>query len=411
MRKRIIRRTALALALMSALPAAAAKKSPEDVCLNGGYAIVMEKCTGKAQKLSDYSHKSNVRIVPGSRIRFLPQTGPRANAFYLYFVRVPEFFTLTWLDEAGNALRTDEYGTENDPVYFNSLYIKEYGILIPEDAAGFEFVSGSDGFIAELRLYATAEELPATAERWQPSHEKADLLFLIAHPDDEHLMMGGIVPIYAGERGMKVQPVYLTADLTRRKAEALDGLWSNGQRNMPVFLDLIDKKSDNLKKALEIWERAGVDPLGMIVEQIRRFRPEVVVTHDAEGEYGHGAHRAAAYFLQLAAEQAADPAYYPESAEKYGAWQVKKVYLHLYGDAETQTVLPVDEPLAAFGGKTAFEMAQIGYEPHSGSQGEQWLKLLRSREYDCSRYGLVTSAVGPDEAKNDFFEHLGGTDQ
>ena len=404
---RIAALTAAVFILFSVLPAASAETA--DGCLNEGYAIEMEKCTGRAEKLSDYFYKSSVRIVPGSTIRL---TGPadgktRAKAIYLQFIKIPESFTVHYIDAAGNCIRSDEYGTENDPVYANCLRLREYAADIPDTAETVEFLSGSDGYISELRLYADLKDVPETAEMWEPPCEKADILFAVAHPDDEHLMMGGIVPIYAAERGKKVQMVYMTANQETRKAEALHGLWVNGLRNVPVFLDLKDKKTMALDAAMAVWEKAGQDALGVLVEQIRRFRPEIVVSHDPEGEYGHGAHRATSYYVGEAVKQAADSACYPESFEKYGEWQVKKLYLHLAGEKDAYTVLPVDEPLQAFDGKSGFEMAQLGYAEHEGTQGDEWMKLLLSREFDCSKYGLVFSTVGQDEQRNDFFEHLG----
>ena len=47
------------------------------------------------------------------------------------------------------------------------------------------------------------------AREWQPSCEKADLLLIVAHPDDELLWFGGALPTYAGERGMAVQVMYM----------------------------------------------------------------------------------------------------------------------------------------------------------------------------------------------------------
>lgn len=374
----------------------------EKECLNREYEITIQNAQGKPGALSDYGFKSTVKIRKGSFISALSAGGTKAQALYLYFAKVPASFTLTFLDENGKTISERPFGTPEDPVYGNCLFIREYAIELPDGTAGIDFTSGSEGYLAEFRLYASMNELPDSAENWGPSAEKADILFVVAHPDDEHVVMGGIVPYYAAERGKTVQMVYLTADLPFRKDEALRGLWSNGMKNVPVFLDLIDKKTNSLEKAIDIWK--DDDPLGMLVEQIRRFKPQIVVSHDLEGEYGHGAHRAAAYYCAQAVEQAADPGCYPDSYEQYGAWKVQKLYLHLYGDKPT--ILPFDEPLAAFDGKTAFEMAQVGYAAHQGSQGDNWLYLLRSRTYDCAKYGLYRSLVGPDEQMNDFFEHL-----
>ena len=45
---------------------------------------------------------------------------------------------------------------------------------------------------------------------WQDL-DKAELMLLVAHPDDELLWFGGLLPTYAGQRGLKVQVVYAAA--------------------------------------------------------------------------------------------------------------------------------------------------------------------------------------------------------
>jgi LmbE family N-acetylglucosaminyl deacetylase len=60
---------------------------------------------------------------------------------------------------------------------------------------------------------------------------------------------------------------------------------------------------------------AEVDPIvltGKVVRVIRRVRPQVVVTFDAKGGYGHPDHLAVHHATVAAFEQADDPACYPE---------------------------------------------------------------------------------------------------
>ena len=66
---------------------------------------------------------------------------------------------------------------------------------------------------------------------------------------------------------------------------------------------------------------------------------------------------------------AADGTRYLESAEKYGAWQVKKLYLHLYDTASITMDWRV--PLAAFDGKTALYYAKKNYHPQTTAVLEQ----------------------------------------
>lgn len=138
---------------------------------------------------------------------------------------------------------------------------------------------------------------------------------------------------------------------------------------------------------------------------IRRYRPEVIVTHDIKGEYGHEQHLVVADATPTAVRLAADEAYDPESVSQYGAWQVKKLYLHL-GDAPT-TQLDWSQPLSAFGGDTGMEIASRAFELHvSQAKNARWKVAEKGDRYDSTLYTLVFSTVGEDAAGNDFFEHI-----
>lgn len=71
----------------------------------------------------------------------------------------------------------------------------------------------------------TEGELPDWVQRWEPTHEKAELLLLAAHPGDELLFFGGAVPTYAVERGNQVVVACMTYSNTTRRSELLNGLW------------------------------------------------------------------------------------------------------------------------------------------------------------------------------------------
>ena len=52
--------------------------------------------------------------------------------------------------------------------------------------------------LSEVYIF-TDGQLPGFVQRWEPTLQKADLMVLVAHPDDEILFMGGTIPYYAGE--------------------------------------------------------------------------------------------------------------------------------------------------------------------------------------------------------------------
>ena len=246
------------------------------------------------------------------------------------------------------------------------------------------------------------EELPDIGIPFLPPAEKADLLVISAHPDDELLYFGGTIATYAGERGLTVQVAYMAHGhgLTRIK-EAMNGLATCGDTVSPVFLNFRDKYSEDLKTAEKQWGRDTATQA--VVELIRRFRPEVIVTHDLNGEYGHGAHRLTAAAALDAVTLAADPSYAPESAGRYGTWQAKKLYIHLY--PENPITMDWRVPLSRFDGKTALEIAQKAYECHV-SQLEYHHNVYDSGKYSSAEYGLAYTAVGPDALGGDFFENI-----
>ena len=240
--------------------------------------------------------------------------------------------------------------------------------------------------------FLTQGKLPRWVQAWQPYVEKADFLLFSTHADDEHLWFGGIMPLYAGEMKKAVQVVYMVNHQNEpyRQHELLDGLWTVGVRNYPVIPDFPDIYSESLEHACTVYNQQEI--IAYQVEQIRKFKPSVIVGQDINGEYGHGAHCLNTDSLMQAVELAADETANPENLQ-YGVWDTPKTYLHLY--PENEIVMDWNQPLAAFDGKTAFEMAQQGYACHR-SQAQYWFSVKQSGSYDCRRFGLWRTTVGVD---------------
>lgn len=274
------------------------------------------------------------------------------------------------------------------------------------------------GEINEMYAF-TQGKVPDWVQIWQqPVDNETDLILFSTHCDDEQLFFAGILPYYAGELDYQVQVVYLTISRnhsTKRAHEMLDGLWAVGVRSYPVYSQFGDYKAPTMDKAYSVYKVMGVEEdqlLEYVVENIRRFKPKVTIGHDIiNGEYGHGAHILYADLLTKALEVTNDPTRYPESAEKYGVWDVPKTYLHLY--PENQIVVDWDIPLSKFGGMTAYEVTKnIGFPCHvSQVNGFLWYMAgadtaKEVQKYSPCEYGLYRSTVGPDVEKNNFFENM-----
>ena len=259
----------------------------------------------------------------------------------------------------------------------------------------------------------TEGTLPDWVQVWQPPCERADLMIMSTHADDEHLWFGGAMPYYAGELGYDVQVVYLTYhyEETYREHELLNGLWKVGVRHYPVITQkFYDEKETKQSMDMAIAYFGYDRVLAFQVEMLRRFSPRVVLGQDINGEYGHGAHKLNAHTLLEALQKYEDPSVFPESAEKYGIPKVQKCYLHLWEENQI-TVEWSDKILSHFGGKSALDMAIEGFSCHKSQQ--RWsFRVKDYGKYDCRLFGLVYTTVGNDTpGVNDMFEHVDWSDK
>ena len=405
---------ALLLLLAALLLLTASALADEAENLTAGCTVKVVDKTGKVKSITDGKYttfwESSKRKEPWVTI----SSEKPIYGLYLCFRNLPESYVIQKKDG-------EDWVTvaEGDPLYYHAYYeldgLKKIRILSTAE---------KKNVLGFNEIYAFGEgETPDWVQRWQPPAEKADLLFLIAHPDDELLFTGGAIPTYGAERGNIVQVVYLTPSNPTRRSEALNGLWHLGVRNYPVFGNFSDRYANTgkLKDAYKLINGGQNTVWGWVTEQYRRFRPEVVITQDINGEYGHPQHKMIADAAIQCYPKAADPSEFKESADKYGPWQVKKLYVHLYGDENTQTVLDWDQPLTAFGGKTGAEMAAEAFALHVSQKGmgagkgkkfeEFKVETTGAKKYPYDHFGLHDTEVGEDEAKNDFLENIDGTAQ
>ena len=255
--------------------------------------------------------------------------------------------------------------------------------------------------INELVVLSSGD-LPAEIQIWQPTWEKADLLVVVGHPDDEYIFLGAVIPYYGAERGKRVLVAYITESSIGRRTELLDGLWAAGQRTYP----LVGRFHDRYTLSMEVaYQRLGKNSTRKyMIELFRHYKPEVVVTHDINGEYGHGVHKVCADIVINALKKSSDPKVDKASAQTYGLWDVPKCYIHLYGQDQIRFNWQ-QMPLSAFGGRTAYEVADAAWHCHLSQQHTEY-KVFVEGPYDSQLFGLYRSLVGPDELHQDFFENL-----
>jgi LmbE family N-acetylglucosaminyl deacetylase len=202
------------------------------------------------------------------------------------------------------------------------------------------------------------------------------LLAVFAHPDDESFATGGL---FALRSSMGDRVVLVTA--TRGEA---------GEISDPALSD-----RDNLSQVREAELRAAADALGvselvllgyrdsgmegtednhhpdafsvapqdqvasLLVGIIRRLKPDVVITFDEIGGYGHPDHIAANRFTTVAFRASGDPSRYPAEGEP---WKPGRLYYSVFPKQLFQRLRSIME---AHGAETAdldrFEETDIGW--------------------------------------------------
>lgn len=245
-------------------------------------------------------------------------------------------------------------------------------------------VSGKKQRISELTIYSKGA-LPPEEHMWQSPLKKCDMMVFSAHLGDELGCFGGVVPYFTGEKA--VQLVYMTDGSRKMVGAALDALWSIGMHDYPLMLDLDRDAKGNVKSVVNKW--GGQDALvGKLVACIRAGKPDVVVTHDLNGENGDKQHKVTAAAVKAAVEAAGDETKYTQSAKKYGVWKVKKLYTHLGDNAVEQD----------FGNGPA--QARTAMSGYMGGYSE------KDTRGDDALYTLTYSTVGEDELGGGFFQNV-----
>lgn len=280
-------------------------------------------------------------------------------------------------------------------------FLHEY-VSFESEVTEFTMVLDKGNTLTDIKCFGKGD-LPENVQVWEPECEKADILLLSTHADDEILFFGGILPYYAGEKDLEVQIIYFSQYYTGafiREHEKLDGLWHAGVKHYPITGNFDDWYAEDLPQAKELFSEEKATE--WVVEMIRRFKPQITVAQDENGEYGHGAHKLTSLAMRNAVAAAGDDKKFEESAKKYGAWDVKKAYLHLYKD--NQITLDCRKPLSHFGGKTTLEVAAESYKLHV-SQQWCWFYVDDEYEYSCAKYGMYHTTVGNDTG-NDIMENI-----
>lgn len=269
-----------------------------------------------------------------------------------------------------------------------------------------------EGILANVYVLSLGEK-PSWVQCWESQPPAVDVLLLPTHSDDDTLFFGGVVP-WCLDKGARVQVAYLIShnDEPFRRNEILNALWACGLRSYPVLGEYEDLGVSTASHR-NLYADKGIpyeEMLQRTLRLYRRYKPQVVICHDKDGEYGHGAHK---LYYQLAVDAmavAGDSAIDKESAALWGVWEPQKLYSHL--STENPIIIDLDEPLRSFHYKTGYELTQEAFACHESQYdffawyfwGAPTAEQLQ--QYSAREYGLIFSSVGADKQGNSFFENI-----
>lgn len=371
--------TAISIILMSL-----SVKAEENTALEINPDITLSN-QGSVSKMTDGSYNTRTTFSSGDTI-----TITSSEAMYSLYIKwdlVPSEWTLSYNS------KTQTCGADG--------FLHEY-IEIPEGTTQMTITFASKESICDLHVYSKGSA-PEDVQTWKKPCDKADILVFATHADDEILFLGGVLATYGGEQDLAVQVAYMcefTSSAKIREHEKLDGLWESGIKHYPVCGDFPDLYSQTLEAAKKQYVYDDVK--SYTTSCIRRFKPLVVVTQDLNGEYGHGGHMLFSHAVAESVESSSDSSVFPDSAAKYGTWDVPKTYLHLYTDNKITMNLRL--PLSRMGNRTSIEVQTAAYKKHV-SQQWCWFYVSDEYEYSCADFGLYRTKVGSDTG-NDMLEHI-----
>src|SRR5689334_25220015 len=207
--------------------------------------------------------------------------------------------------------------------------------------------------------------LPSARSQTQPQADKAELhqalldltspwtvMCVAAHPDDED---GSTLTILRRKYGMHTVSLFSTFGEGGQNAVGPELYEELGviraretmaaaevQGSEPHFLGFRDFGfSKSAEETFHAWGEREI--LRRMVLQIRLLRPDFIITnHDTTS--GHGHHQATGRTVLQAFDAAADPKQFPEQLSQAGVWQVQRLFVRLFGQAQASGPIVTVDP-------------------------------------------------------------------
>jgi N-acetyl-1-D-myo-inositol-2-amino-2-deoxy-alpha-D-glucopyranoside deacetylase len=202
--------------------------------------------------------------------------------------------------------------------------------------------------VVEDATEVLVEELQPEATMTALDHPRR-LLLVHAHPDDETIGTGATMAKYAAEGALVTlvtctlgeEGEILVPDLADLASDRRDALGQHRIGELAEACAALGVRDHRFLGGPGRWRDSGMmgtpqndrpdvfwqadldEAVGELVRVIREVRPQVVITYDENGGYGHPDHIQAHRVTVAAFDRAGDPSYRPEAGEP---WQPSRLY-------------------------------------------------------------------------------------
>jgi len=336
--------------LFSAASSAHAEGNAEPVDLTADCTFTLpERSVDFEPRLTDARYNSRISFTKDESLAVSVADG--AKGLYVGWYSAPEAATITALDSSGNALSA----TAANPDLLNEYFALPSGCVSA-------LISGEQAFaVSEVRVYDT-ETPPESLCIMSAQQTQPKVMLIVAHTSDESYYFGSLLPYLSGDDAALV---FLSCESRQAQQQAIEARYALGSRTQPIFgsFPFYDTAID-LKRLYTYVDKAEVND--WLIQLIRRYQPDTLITHAAVGEDSKGMHDLTATHVLLAVDLAADASKEYVSERAYGVWQVRAVYQHL--NAGANPLYDTQSPLAAFGGASAVTLAQAAFDRYTDLQ-------------------------------------------
>lgn len=335
--------------------------------------LMPETLADKAYRITDDSIESYQEFNGKHTLEITLPQDEIAQGVYFEWYTLPRQYTLEEYNGAGELISS----YENQP-FVNSYY------SIDDAVTSLKLVFQSDAALSTVRVYGDGV-LPQDVQLWQPTLEKADLLYIASTPQAAVTDFYGVIAAYTVEHEIPSALVILAKESRTMQEGLLAGLWQMGIVSYPQFGDFAALNNDAYKRVRGSWGASATTKF--IQSVLEQYSAKVVLTHTPDSQAYDAAAQYCAEIVQDVTEDG--------GADAYPALQ-KLYYAAPYG----ATTLDWTLPLVRFSGATALAAANEAYAENPG------MRVFCKTLSPTATFALGYSAVGDDSGAGSLLEHI-----